>query len=237
MLRWVAQQYMTGLRGGSLEKNQRFMAFFFIPYLLILVSVTSGFYDTVMGACCYYALAIPMGVCFCMAFINPVRMPKLMYLCPLDQSMRRDYIRGACWFRIAVHTGLAVIGALVSLLFGNDWPGALGSAFTTFLFSILCIDMNGLASPRNTVGGCMEHLGRMMVRFFGMVLAFILEEIFISAAQSGGILAQARWEQVLISIMTAVTLLLSIRYMLYLKEMQEDALYYEKTYAHREEKC
>ena len=75
----------------------------------------------------------------------------------------------------------------------------------------------------------MEHLGRMMVRFFGMVLAFILEEIFISAAQSGGILAQARWEQILISIMTAVTL--------YLKEMQEDALYYEKTYAHREEKC
>lgn len=230
MLRWVAQQYMTGLRGGSLEKNQRFMAFFFIPYLLILVSVTSGFYDTVMEACCYYALAIPMGVCFCMAFINPVRMPKLMYLCPLDQSMRRSYIRGACRFRIAVHTGLAVIGALASLLLGNDWLGAMGSAFTSFLFSILCIDMDGLGSPRNTADGCVEHLGRTMVRFLGMVLAFILEEIFISAAQSGGVLAQARWEQIVISIMTAVTLLLSIRYMLYLREMQEEALCYEKTY-------
>ena len=83
----------------------------------------------------------------------------------------------------------------------------------------------------------MEHLGRTIVRFWGMVLAFILEEIFMSAAQSGGVLAQARWEQIIISIMAAVTLLLSIRYMLYLREMQEEALYYEKTYAHREEKC
>ncbi|MGN0415564.1 MAG: hypothetical protein ACI4FX_08740 [Agathobacter sp.] len=222
MLRWVARQYMTGLRGGSLEKNQRFVVFFWIPYLLILMPAASGAYDSVMEACCYYALAIPMGVCFCMAFINPVRMPKLMYLCPLDKSMRRDYIRGACWFRIAVHTGLAVIGALISLPFGNDWLGALGSAFTSFLFSILCIDMDGLGAPRNTADGCVEHMGRTMVHFLGMVLVFILEEIFISAAQSGGLLAQERWEQIVISIMTAVTLLLSIRYMLYLREMQEE---------------
>ena len=222
MLLWVARQYMTGRRGGSLEKNQRFVVFFWIPYLLILMPAASGACDSVTEACCYYALAIPMGVCFCMMFINPVRMPKLMYLCPLDQSMRRGYIRGACWFRIAVHTGLAVIGALISLLFGNDWLGALGSAFTAFLFSTLCIDMDGLGSPRNTADGCVEHMGRTMVHFWGMVLAFILEEIFISAAQSGGLLAQARWEQIVISIMTAVTLLLSIRYMLYLREMQEE---------------
>ena len=61
---------------------------------------------------------------------------------------------------------------------------------------------------------------------------WILEfyEIFIFAAKSGGVLAQDRWEQIIIGIMTAIILLLSLRYMAYLKEMQEEALCYEKTF-------
>lgn len=230
MLRWIVRQYLTGYRGEGLQKNQLYMAIFWIPYILIAMPAACGYYNSVPETCCYYTLAIPMGVCFCVAYINPVRMPKMMYLCPLDCSMRRSYIRGACWFRIGFHTSLAVIGALCSLGFGNDWLGALGSAISTFLFSVLCIDMDGLGSPKNTIDGCVENLGKIMVRFMGMVLAFILEEIFIFAAKSGGVLAQDRWEQIIIGIMTAIILLLSIRYMTYLKEMQEEALFYEKTF-------
>ena len=65
----------------------------------------------------------------------------------------------------------------------------------------------------------------------GCVLIIILQLIYVSAAVEGGILAQARWEQVLIGCLTALALLFAARYVGYWKTMQEEALF-----AIREEK-
>lgn len=231
MLRLIARQYVSGLRESGADKRQMGLNAFWIAYAFFVLPAPYKFYDTGTGAGIYLALAIPMAWCTLESVFCPIRMPKILFLCPMDAQMRQTYIRGTYRFKVVLHTLLGIVGAIVSMAFGNDWLGTLGAACNMLLYSLFGVGVDAAASNQGGEDLDISRWGRIAVRVIGCVLIIILQLIYVSAAVEGGILAQARWEQVLIGCLTALALLFAARYVGYWKTMQEEALF-----AIREEK-
>ena len=87
----------------------------------------------------YLVLAVPMAWCTIESMLSPIRMPKLLFLCPMDKAMRKGYIQGSFLFRVVIHSALGVLGAVLSMALGNDWLGAMGVSLNIFLYSLLCV--------------------------------------------------------------------------------------------------
>ena len=229
MLRLIAREYVAGLwRSGKGQAN-KVMGIFWVIYAVTVLPALWGCYDTWIGAGLYLSIAIPMLWCAIESMLSPIQMTKLLFLCPMDETMRRKYIRGTYYFKVLVHTTLGVVGAFLSLLLGNDWLGMLGVSFNMLVFALLNVGIDGAGEPLENNDFDTSNWGRLAVRIIGDILVVLLQMIYMSAAESGGLLAQARGEQILIGCITAVTVLFAAKYVTYWKVMQEEALCYEKS--------
>lgn len=224
MLRWIARQYLTGLRGDGTRKGQKGMNIFWIVYAFFVIPSIWGLYDTGMGAARYLVLAVPMAWCTIESMLSPIRMPKLLFLCSMDKAMRKGYIQGSFLFRVVIHTALGVLGAVLSMALGNDWLGAMGVSLNIFLYSLLCVGVDATVSTQRGEDYDTSNWGRVAVRVTGTVLVMILQMIYVFAAKTGGMMAQARWEQILIGCLTTLVILFTARYVGYWTRMQEEAL-------------
>lgn len=51
--------------------------------------------------------------------LHPISLPKLLYLCPMSETERRDYIRKSYGFKIGFPVGLSALGMAVLWIFGK----------------------------------------------------------------------------------------------------------------------
>lgn len=226
MLQLIARQYLSGFRGNEENRGKRVMTVFWILYFLFGLPAISGFYESPADVGAFLSLGLPVAWCMTEAAFCPIRMSKLLFLCPMDVAMRRRYIRGTYWFRVILHTGLCAVGAVISAAFGNDWPGVLCAAFNTTLCALFSVGVDELLfSAKSNEDYDMDNMGRNVVRTFGIILVVIIQLIYVSVAESGGMMEQKRWEQILIGCMEAVALLFAARYVKYWSAMQEEAMH------------
>ena len=59
---------------------------------------------------------LPMLYILFSVYMHPVRLCKMMYLCPMEADRRRQYIRSSYCFRIALRMSVAVIGAGILMM-------------------------------------------------------------------------------------------------------------------------
>lgn len=215
----IARGYFTELWGNG-RRDKRGMGGFWIVYCLMLLPLMLGYFDSPGKAGVYMAAEIPLVWCVVQSGLCPLRLPEMMFLCPMDLPMRRRYIRRVCLFRILLHTAVGAAGALATLAAGNDCAGALGLTLNVCLLSVVGIRMQG---DEHT------HVGRTVVRCVGVALGVILQIIYVDAAAGGGLLLQARWEQIVVGVMQALFLLTAVLYMTCWRTMQEEAICYERT--------
>lgn len=60
---------------------------------------------------------VPMLLISYSTVIHPVRLSKMMYLCPMDAAVRKKYIYYSYYFRVALHMGIAVISVALLACF------------------------------------------------------------------------------------------------------------------------
>lgn len=225
MNKMIARGYWTALRSGR-ESGSHWMGNFWVIYCLLLLPLLLGYYDTPTRAGAYLAAMFPFAWGLYTSDRCPLRLPGMLFLCPMDEKMRRSYIRKSCLFQVVLNTSLGAAGAVVTWLLGNDGIGALALTANIFLFSVVCV---GTFSYKQ--GGT----ARIVVRGVSTGFAILLQLFYADAALSGGMLCQERWEQVLAGIMQLVFLILAVKYMTYWRPMQEEAICYERARMGQEE--
>lgn len=226
MLRLIARQYLTGLKEHGTDKKHIGSSLFQIIYIFFVLPSLWQFFNSKTKALIYLSLAIPMGWTVMESVFCPIRMSKMMFLCPMDAEMRQRYIRGTYRFKVVLHTALGTVGALMTLALGNDWLGALGIIFNVLLLSIFGVGVDTLFSGNKEDNSDTSNWGRLAVRIIGMILVFILLLVDTLVANDGGMLALERWEQILIGCLKVLALLFAIGYVGYWKTMQKEALQY-----------
>lgn len=221
MLKMAARVYLADWKGIRTRGN-RVQGVLWGFYCLVMIPLMFGYFESQERAVGYMSVVIPFGYCIAQSGLCPLRMPEILFLCPMDEAMRRSYIRCACRFRVGLHTMLGAVGALITLFLGNDIFGALGPVINVCLISIIGIlveDERGAA-------------GRIATRCVGMGLGTLLQIIYADVA-AVGILRQARWEQVVIAVMQVLFVLLAVRYLVYWRDMQEEVIRYERIRSQR----
>ena len=82
-------------------------------------------------------LGIPLVFGMYVPTIHTMRLPKIMYLCPLNIEERREYIIKSCVVRITVSLVVDVIGVVILLICGIcDWIMAMGIFLNLALISV-----------------------------------------------------------------------------------------------------
>lgn len=230
MIRMIARGYFTMLRSGR-EDGSRWIGNFWIAYCLILFPLMLGYYDTPTRAVIYIAAALLFVWCMYTSDRCSLRLPGMLFLCPMDEKMRRSYVRKSCLFQVFLNASLGAVGAFVTGLLGNDWIGALALAVNLFLLSVVCVgtlphkhhDRPGRAGARYQ-----GEIRRTVVRSVGVGLAILLQIIYADVVLGGGMLCQKRWEQVLTGILQFIFFAVAVKYAAYWRPMQEEAICYEK---------
>ena len=218
MLGMVARGYFTELK-SYWRREKRWTGIFWVFYCLTILPLMLGYFDSLTRTGVYMAVAIPFVWFVAQSGACPLRLPGMLFLCPLDETMRRSYVRRSCRFRVGLHTAVGAVGALATRLAGNDWMGTLGLTLNIFLLSVLGIHTNR---------GEKKEIRWTVVRCVGVALGTMLQIVYADVAASGGLQKQARWEQILIAVMQMLLALFAAIYVTWWRAMQEEVILYER---------
>lgn len=113
----IIRDYFDGFRWNNF-KGKVANAAYMIVYFSCLLPVIGGFFEKAEYALVYFAIVIPLIHVINSGCVHTMRMPKLMYMVPLSQSMKREYIVKSAIFRIVFCAFLGGVCALPIYLMG-----------------------------------------------------------------------------------------------------------------------
>lgn len=139
MTGWIIRDYFAGFHWKRSTKNFMEPAYWSSIYILFILPIIHDFYNTKEGAITCLAIAIPMFFMrVSIATHMTVELPKIMYLCPMDRKMRREYIEKSCIFRIVLSAIPGMIGIIILLVNGLvNWIGVAGIFFNILVMAFI----------------------------------------------------------------------------------------------------
>ena len=124
-----------------------------IIYLTILLPLSNAMiHESGQAAASYYLWAIPFLIGMIGMELLPLQIPKLMFLCPLNDEERRQYMKCVYWVRILVPIMIQVLIGVVLFLSGILKSGIVViSAFSTLsaLFVVSRVIKPGYPSDKH----------------------------------------------------------------------------------------
>ena len=115
MTKYIIRDFFSAFRINSLRQNKAARTCVYMTVYMICISlfgnrVWSGGLTAWRNAAVENALLLPMIFIYGSVMVHPVRLAKIMYLCPMSPKERRTYICGLYCFRIGVHMLAAIAG-------------------------------------------------------------------------------------------------------------------------------
>lgn len=117
MWKWVVRDYFAAFRGGKSKEGLK-SAWWSIWYLGIFYPLMNDLYEDPKCMIIYATIAIPIIFGVVSGSVHSMALPKVMYLCPLKESVRKEYIEKSCIFRIFFVSLLGTIGAMALWISG-----------------------------------------------------------------------------------------------------------------------
>lgn len=236
----VVRDYFLSFHIGRLKeayKNGSWWIFLYFP--VVTLTWFNGDAEGPVHLPEKYAALLPMLFAIFQAPLVRIALPKMMYLCPMDEKSRLEYVRKLYWFKVAVPVLLALVATACAMLFGElSLPAAalilaetvLLTLDTSILSGIMGIsNMGGAQNSRKTpkrysvLSGC-ETAGVGI----GMLMMFALMGISSYGIGIGGL---ETWELIcFLVVLVGIQLPLTVKIMTYLKPAFADALNYERSY-------
>lgn len=154
MWKRIIAEYVQGFSPGSLKKLIQEDSPNFWGYCtgIIMIGVLS-FFDTKKGVVVFCLGAIPLLFCLISGCLHSFRLPKLFYLCPMEEGERREYIMARLLWNIFIPLIAGLLGII--LLWRMDIADGLSalllSANLVLIALILC-GFNKTKMVRNEQG-------------------------------------------------------------------------------------
>lgn len=115
--KWAIQDYLEDLRWWKNKEKNKSGSLWMIYFLVVLPLIMQVF-ESADTALSYFCIMIPIFVCIGAQSLQRNLLPKMMYLCPTSQEMRKSYIEKVCLIRIAAPFGVGVVGVTILFCFG-----------------------------------------------------------------------------------------------------------------------
>ena len=122
MLRKVWLDYLEGFRWSKIRAFYNFNRAWVFIYMLTMLPfiVQNNHEEIVLGE--YYLTVIPILLGFHTMAIVPLRLPKQMYLCPMEMRERQQYLKQMFWVRLIIPILLGMVLSTIGVLVGRfEW--------------------------------------------------------------------------------------------------------------------
>ncbi len=174
MMSWdrVINDFFEGFFKRDIKKIDG-ATWWLIAYFGLVFPALFNYFDTTRSAIIYFMIATPAAVAFVLTNSYKIIVPKVLFLCPMDENMRREYIEKSCIVRIVFEMVLAAFGVLV----------LIGCGFCNVAYGIgIMLNAAVLAS---LVFGINNGVGEIRA-IFNMVITAISEMYYVAVLSWGG---------------------------------------------------
>ncbi len=231
MWKWVVRDYFAAFRWEKLKESLKGWGWMLI-YFLCLWPALFDVYDSKQGALCYYVISVPFLLAIVSGSLHPIRLPKIMYLCPLTKEERKDYIRYSTIFCVVMNVLLGIIAVVILLgakIVGLKIAGVLlwNMGITTLVFCGIAKKKAPNANPSvleqasasGKVAGAINFL-------ISLSTTLVIIAIFCEEEQS-----MAGWaEWIFVGIVVLIQIPLMISMLKARRADMEDVASYERSY-------
>ncbi len=231
MTKRIVKDYFLAFRWGNFKEKVA-NALYMILYFTVLFPVIVGFYEKVQYVITYYLIAIPTIHIINSGALHIMRMPKLMYMVPLNENQKREYIVKSAIFRICFCTLLGTVCGLPLVLLG--WCRVI--TYVIIVYDILTLAL--LFCGMNERYGVEEREKYPPVKSdYRGIVQWV--DVFLTIISIFGISCMLCWDDGpvnvyvnLVFIIPAILfqLPLTIKHMTYWKKAVEKAMHYEASY-------
>lgn len=140
----IIQDYFAMFRIGNLRKNNlanklSFFSLYFIGMTLCwpFLAHTQISWRVIAVQ---FAVFVPIVFSYFSVLAHPIRLPKMMYLCPMQPDERRKYIYSSYYFRIGVHMLPGVLGVCIAVVYSYCDIFSVIEMFLNYLMVALLIN-------------------------------------------------------------------------------------------------
>lgn len=142
----VWRDMLTQIRNYKWFKSNRdngSITFFWVIYFLCIMPLIWDAFENIKTAVLYFAFAIAFVFSMLLGTICPMRLPKIMYLCPMEAEERRKYLLTSYVTKVLLSILLSCILEAVPYALGYvTWYSAFMAVFSIAMLSI-SINMAG----------------------------------------------------------------------------------------------
>lgn len=147
MTQRVIMDYFAAFRWQKIKETLKNNGWWWYVYFFTCLPLVLGAYREFEFAVVYYLLGFPMIFTMFLSVHQSMRLPKIMYLCPMSKEERKSYIINSFIVRITVPIVANILCIVLLILCGFCNPiTALGIFISNVIFSVVyCsgINVNG----------------------------------------------------------------------------------------------
>lgn len=200
MMKWVLREYFSTHKWKEGLKTFIKNAMWLVIYVYFILPSILDFYKDPESALIYAAIIIPMLFWLLTLAIHPTfNLPKIMYMCPMDMKMRKDYVEKMAFFKMVMVFIPVVIGVAILMLSGFDDIVCCGGV----VFNGLIMALVGCGILNNGFGGLLSGASTFFI---------IMSDIFYIALFKAGDFEfnWLKWILVLFSLMVQMPMTIKI---------------------------
>lgn len=118
MTQKVIRDYFAAFRFQKIKEAGGKNAWWCPVYFLSIAPLVLQVFESTTTMMSYYLIVLPIFFSVFASAVHKTKLPKIMYLCPMDTNQRKEYIIKSCTVRIAVSLMVDIVCVLILFLSG-----------------------------------------------------------------------------------------------------------------------
>ena len=117
MKKHIIHDYFSAYRMSNHKwhgANLEFLIVYFFAYFCIILRKGEAIFEWKAVITCA-AIFLPMLLTNLSIHFHPLKLGKMVYLCPMNPEERKEYIYGSYYFRIGFHMVIAILGLCIAI--------------------------------------------------------------------------------------------------------------------------
>lgn len=225
MLRDVAGNYFRAYCFSRvIEMLKREAAWNIIIYPIIIVISHKGLCEN--DYIIFFTIYLPVLFILFSMKLHPVRLHKMMYLCPMGAAVRTVYVRNSYFFRIFIQMSVAMIGIAILIPFSHC--GMISAAEILLNDLIMSILIPSVKKKDENLGNIDKEMVYRIVMILMPLFLNLGQWVVISDREFHDKESHVIFKLVNAGCLVLILLPLFVKYWKYVKDELAAAVYYEE---------
>ncbi len=208
---------------------------FWLLYLFLILPIVSSIFEEKRKAVIYFSFTCGLVLSSLLGRICPMRLPKIMYLCPMEAKERRQYLKISYVTKVMISVLLSCIVLAIPLSLGYvTWYSALIAIFSIAMLAIgtnmtggdkvfQTSDTRGRALKKSCSSYHLWMIGQQIYAMFYFVIMLFRQEVVDGENMSWIIMA-------LCLFLSVINLSLTLKLLSFFQGTTEVLMNYEMVY-------